>query len=95
MIDKIRLRVRLTTNALDAEIADLIEEAKADLILSGISESKIVDEDPLILRAVTAYCRAYYASQKDEADNAARLSESYESIKKHLALSGDYRGAGP
>lgn len=87
LVEKIRQRVRLTTNALDDEISDLIEEAQADLKLSGVAEDKIVDTDPLILRAISTYCRAYY-----EGDNvkAERLQQSYEMIKRHLCLSADY-----
>lgn len=87
LVEKIRQRVRLTTTTLDTEIADLIDEAKADLQLSGVLDEKIVDTDPLILQAISTYCRAYY-----EPDNAKaeRLQQSYESIKQHLTLAGDY-----
>lgn len=87
LVEKIRQRVRLTTTTLDTEIADLIEEAKADLILSGVLAEKIVDTDPLILRAISTYCRAYYESDNAKAE---RLQQSYESIKQHLTLAGDY-----
>ena len=87
MFEKIKQRVRLTTTAFDTEVQDLIDECKADLMLSGVLEEKIIDTDPLILRAVSTYCRAYY-----EGDNvkAERLQASYESIKTHLSLSADY-----
>jgi hypothetical protein len=84
---KIKQRVRIKTNVLDGEIDDLIEEAKADLTLSGVLEEKIVDTDPLILRAVSTYCKIYY-----EGDNvkAERLQKSYDSLKTHLSMSVDY-----
>ncbi len=87
MFEKIKQRVRIKTSALDTEIEDLIDEAKADLALSGVLEEKIVDADPLILRAVSTYCRAYY-----EGDNvkAERLQASYKSLKAHLSMSVDY-----
>lgn len=91
MFEKIKQRVRITTTSLDVEIQDLIDEAKADLILSGVLEEKIVDDDPLILRAVSTYCRAYY-----EPDNvkAERLQASYDMLKAHLSMSVDYTVAG-
>ncbi len=91
LFDKIKQRVRITTSVLDTEIEDLIEEAKADLVLSGVLPVKIVDDDPLILRAVSTYCRAYY-----EADNtkAERLQASFEMLKAHLSMSVDYTTAG-
>lgn len=87
LLIKIRERVRFTTTTLDDEIQDLIDEAKADLQLVGVLAEKIIDTDPVILRAISTYCRAYY-----EGDNAKsiRLQESYEHIKMHLSLSIDY-----
>lgn len=87
IVDKIRQRVRLSTNALDEEVTDLIAEAKADIQLSGVDPLKIIDDDPLILRAISTYCRAYY--EKDDT-KSARLQLSYESIKSHLSMSTDY-----
>lgn len=91
MFEKIKQRVRIKTAALNVEIEDLIDEAKADLRLSGVLSAKILDTDPLILRAVSTYCRAYY-----EGDNvkAERLQASYESLKAHLSMSVDYTTAG-
>lgn len=87
LFTKIKQRVRLTGNALDIEVQDLIDECKADLVLSGVLEDKVIDTDPLIYRAVSTYCRAYY-----EGDNvkAERLQSSYESLKAHLSMSVDY-----
>lgn len=84
---KIRQRLRLKSGVLDDEILDLIDEAKADLVLSGVLEENIIDTDPLILRAISTYCRAYY-----EGDNikVERLQASYESLKTHLSMSVDY-----
>lgn len=88
MLSKIRLLLRFTTETLDAELDDLILGCKADLALSGISSTKIIDTDSLILRAVSLYCQIHY-----EIDNvkAERLQRSYDSIKAHLALSVDYQ----
>lgn len=87
---KIKQRVRLTTTALDTEVQDLIDECKADLVLSGVLKEKIIDTDLLIIRAVSTYCRAHY-----EGDNvkAERLQASYESLKAHLSMSTDYTAA--
>jgi len=85
--EKIKQRVRIKTDALDIEIEDLINEAKTDLALSGILREKIIDTDPLILRAVSTYCRAYYESDIVKAE---RLQASYESLKAHLSMSVDY-----
>lgn len=87
LVGKVRQRLRFKTTVLDIEIADLIEECKADLRLSGVLAEKIIDDDPLILRAVSTYCRAYYET---DTDNAKRLQLSYDLLKQHLTLSTDY-----
>ena len=87
LFEKIKQRVRLTMSALDGEVLDLIDECKADLMLSGVLEDKIIDTDPLVLRAVSTYCRAYYEGDNTKAE---RLQASYESLKTHLSISVDY-----
>ena len=87
LIDKIRLSLKFDDNSLDGDIQDSIDAAMADLKLSGISESKIVETDPLIIRAVKVFCKAEFATDDKE---ASRYKESYEMIKCHLALSSDY-----
>ena len=46
MIDDVRDALRVSGTDLDTEISDLIDAAKADLALSGVQKSKIIDEDP-------------------------------------------------
>ena len=87
LVEKIRQRVRFKASTLDSEIQDLIDETKADLELAGVDPLKIIDTDPLILRAVSTYCRAYYETDNNKAE---RLDRSYESIKQHLSMSVDY-----
>ena len=95
LLDDMKTTLRLKTTAYDAEINDLISAAKADLQLSGISESKligldddplIVDYDPLIKRAINVYCKANFGNNPD----ADRLQKSYNLLKAHLSLSFEY-----
>lgn len=59
-----------------------------DLIISGVSPEKAKDDDdPLIKRAVKTYAKANYGL---DSPNAERFQESYEMLKQHLSLSGDY-----
>ena len=58
MLNDIKDALRVSGDDLDTEINDLIDSAKADLILSGVNQSKIKDDDPLIKRAVILYCKA-------------------------------------
>jgi uncharacterized phage protein (predicted DNA packaging) len=86
---KTALRITATDTGITGELQDLIDAAKADLALSGIATSKIVDTDPLIKRAIITFCKANFGYDNPEAE---RFQRSYEMIKAHLALSTDYRG---
>ncbi|HFK2719152.1 TPA: hypothetical protein ACG1DY_005001, partial [Escherichia coli] len=73
---------------MDEEVIDLIEAARQDLILSGVSSEKAEDDsDPLIKRAVTTYVKANFGFDNPD---AKRLQESYDMLKNHLSLAGDY-----
>jgi len=88
MIDDVRDALRVSGTDLDTEISDLIDAAKADLALSGVQKSKIIDEDPLIKRAITVYCKAHFGYEDPNLSD--RFAESYESLKHHLTLSNEY-----
>lgn len=90
LIDDIKPRLRITTDdpGIVGEVQDLIDEAKADLVLAGIDPAKVIDTDPLIKRAITTYCKANFGYDNPDAD---RLRESYEAFKAHLSLSSDYK----
>lgn len=87
MLEKIKLALRMDSNALDGDIQDTIDAAKADLKLCGVLETKIVDTDPLIIRAVKTFCKYEFSSDDKE---SAKYKVSYEMLRDHLALSIDY-----
>lgn len=88
MLNDIKNSLRVNGDDLNMEIQDLIESAKADLILSGVHKDKVADDDPLIKRAVTLYCKAYFGY--DDPKIAERFEQSYISLKHHLTLSSEY-----
>ena len=88
MLNSIRDSLRSNGNDLDIEIQDLIDAAKADLILSGVHKDKVVDTDPLIKRAITVYCKAHFGY--DDVNMTKRFEQSYISLKHHLTLSSEY-----
>lgn len=90
MIDDVRDALRVSGTDLDTEISDLIDAAKADLALSGVQKSKITDEDPLIKRAITVYCKANFGYEDPKLSE--KFQESYTSLKHHLTLSQEYTG---
>lgn len=88
MLNDIKNALRISGNDLDVEILDLIEAAKADLILSGVHVSKIIETDPLVKRAVIIYCKAHFGYEEPKL--VERFEESYISLKQHLTLSAEY-----
>ena len=88
MLQDVKDVLRVSGDDLDAEILDLIDAAKADLILSGVHKDKVVDTDPLIKRAITVYCKANFGYD----DMGERFAEAYENFKKHLVVSLEYTG---
>ena len=90
MLEDIKDSLRVSGEDLNAEIADLIEGAKADLILSGVSANKVTNTDPLIKRAVILYCKVNFGYE--ETKIAERFLQSYVSLKNHLAISVEYSG---
>jgi uncharacterized phage protein (predicted DNA packaging) len=91
MLNDVKLSLRITSTAFDIEVQDLIEAARIDLIQSGISILKANDDtDPLIKRAITLYCKAFFGYDNPDAD---RLRDSYVMLKQHLSLAADYNGA--
>lgn len=88
MLEDVKGTLRVSGDDLDVEIQDLIDSAKADLILSGVNENKVIDTDPLIKRAITVYCKANFGY--DDVNMAKRFEQSYISLKHHLTLSSEY-----
>ena len=83
MLDRVKLALRLTTEAFDAELTDLILAAQADLAIAGVAGAEI---DPLITRAVITYCRLNFGSP----DDYDCLKASYDEQKAQLLMSSAY-----
>lgn len=85
MLDKVKLALRVSGTVFDLEIQDLIDAAKLDLQISGVV--KVDEEDALIQRAIIVYCKANFGYDNNEAE---RFQKSYDMLKQHLSLAGDY-----
>lgn len=79
MLDKVKLALRVTTDAFDSEITGLIAAACADLGVVGVSATTDT-ADPLFIRAIITYCRLHFG-QPDDYD---RLKASYDEQKAQL-----------
>lgn len=85
IVEKVKLALRIRSNAYDIDIYDLIESAKLDLSISGVK--KIDEEDPLIQQAIKTYCKANFGLDNKDSE---KYQKSYDMLKQHLSLCGDY-----
>lgn len=82
------LRISSTSAKITEEIEDCIAACKLDLRDVGVK--KIDETDALIVRAITLYCKAEFGYS----DKSEQFWKSYECLKTHLSLSGEYIGTG-
>lgn len=88
MLADVKTALRISHDALNGEIEDLIDAARHDLTLSGVSAEKANEDfDPLIKRAVIVYVKANFLPDNVAAE---RFQKSYDMLKNHLTLAGDY-----
>ena len=88
MLGQIKLALRLTNNTFDSQIEALVAACKADLAVAGVIHIK--DNDPLLLHAVTLFCRANF----DTVIAGEKYLQVYESLKTPLRLAGELSGGG-
>lgn len=88
MLEKIKISLRIKTNAFDGEITDLINAALADLGIAGVINTS--ETDPLIIMAVTTYCRIHFGEPSD----FDRLKKSYDEQKAQLQTATGYTNWG-
>ena len=89
MLENVKLALRVTTDAFDAEISALIAAALADLHLAGgILADKTAAEttDPLVTLAVTTFVKFHFGEPADP----DRLKAAYDEQKAQLMTCTGY-----
>ena len=81
---KVKMALRISTDAFDDEINDLIDACLLDLGIAGVSETDTTDA--LLIRAICTYCKANFGAP-DEYD---RLKASYDEQKAQLSMATGY-----
>ena len=84
MIDKVKMALRITTEAYDEELTDLIAAAKLDLGIAGVELPSSLDE--LCIKAIITYCKMSFGLPEDY----DRLKRSYDEQKAQLSNATGY-----
>lgn len=84
MLDKVKLALRISTNAFDSELTDLIAAAKQDLGIAGVEIPNAIDE--IVTRAIITYCKMSFGLPEDY----DRLKRAYDEQKAQLSNATGY-----
>lgn len=87
-LDKVKMALRISTDALDDELADLIKAAESDLGIAGVLLPTNLDE--ISTRAIITYCKFNFGIPED----ADRLKRSYDEQKAQLVTATGYTNWG-
>ena len=87
-LEKVKMSLRITKDAFDDEILDLIDAATSDLGIAGVVVPASVD--PIVNRAIITYCKLHFGLPED----ADRLKRSYDEQKAQLATATGYTNWG-
>ena len=97
MLERVKLALRISTNAYDAELLDLIISAAQDIAHAGAvievtpveTEGVVTDytcDDPMTRTAIVTYCRLHFGSPSDY----DHLKASYDEQKGQMRESTAY-----
>lgn len=84
ILDKAKMALRITTDSFDEEITDLIDAAKLDLGVAGVTLPGTLDA--LCDKAIITYCKVHFG----EPDEYDRLKASYDEQKAQLSMATGY-----
>ena len=84
MLEKVKMALRITTDAFDDELNDLISAAMIDMKIAGV----VIPEelDAICTRAIITYCKIHFG----EPDDYDRLKRSYDEQKAQLSMATGY-----
>ena len=87
-LDKVKMGLRISTTAYDEELSDLINAAKIDLGIAGVTVPSELDE--IVTRAIITYCKMSFGLPEDY----DRLKRSYDEQKAQLVTATGYTNWG-
>ena len=93
MLEKVKMALRISTDAFNDELKDLILAAAKDLGIAGVvleepdpEESDPGEDDPIVTRAIITYCKMSFGLPEDY----DRLKRSYDEQKAQLSNATGY-----
>lgn len=84
MLEKVKLALRIVTNKYDSELNNLIDAAKLDLGIAGVTVPGTLDA--LVSKAIITYCKMSFGLPEDW----DRLKRSYDEQKAQLSNASGY-----
>lgn len=91
LLAKVKVACRVTSDAYDGELTDLIASALADMGITDIAPEVLSgDYSPLIETAIKTYCRINHPYEGMDDAAMKRLKASYDEQKAQLLMSSDY-----
>lgn len=84
MLEKVKMALRITTDAYNSELNDLIDAAQIDLGIAGVTLPETLDA--ICTRAIITYCKLHFG----EPDDYDRLKASYDEQKAQLSMATGY-----
>lgn len=80
MLDLVKMALRISGDAYDAELTNLISAATADLGVAGVTN--VEETDPLIIAAVCTFCKWRFG----DPDHAEAFKKAYDEQKAQLSM---------
>lgn len=85
LLDEVKLALRVTTNAYDDELNSLIESAKLDLGIAGVTFDIL---DDVVKTAIKTYCKMNFGTPNSDVYD--RLKKSYDEQKAQMSNATGY-----
>lgn len=83
-LESVKTALRITTDAFDGQLTNLIDAAKLDLGIAGVVVP--AELDVIVTVAIETYCRCNFG----EPDEYERLKRSYDEQKAQLSMATGY-----
>lgn len=92
LLDDVKVACRVTSDAYNGELSDLIISAFADIGITDVRGELLTEATapPLVKQAVKTYCRINHPYEGMDAAVLERLKSSYDEQKAQLLMSSNY-----